>query len=87
MSNVERWMPEKLAKLFPELGPVEQFAVRWQYGQLGGFYAYLAEAIARADETNREALRKCFPLAVESIDRYQREPGWWVGIMKRAGVE
>ena len=64
----------------------EAFVCAWQYRLLGGFYATLADAIAKADSGNRARLMLAFPVETAAVTRFKTEPGWWPSIdPKREG--
>jgi hypothetical protein len=61
-----------------EFTDVEQFAIDWQYGRLGGFKEALVQPIMKADMHNIEMLRMGFPVEVEAIYNYQNIDGWMI---------
>ena len=69
-----------------ELSPVEQAAVKWQYGLYGDFYTDLFRAISRADTSNLAKLAKGFPVEVEAYWRYGNERGWWTSVQDKMGL-
>lgn len=63
----------------------QAFVVRWQLGALGDFSTLLANIIARADEHNREKLRKGFPMETYAIENWLR--GGMAAELRSLGLE
>tara|TARA_R100001594_G_scaffold547_1_gene2084 strand:+ start:680 stop:922 length:243 start_codon:yes stop_codon:yes gene_type:complete len=62
----------------------ERFICDWQYGHLGGFSSSLIDAIRRADENNRERLRRGFPDEVLAYEQFSHTSGWWYLLQAKA---
>jgi hypothetical protein len=48
----------------------------YRRGMEGSFYTALFDAIYKADNQNKERLRKGFPEEVDAVFRVQNEPGY-----------
>lgn len=48
----------------------------YRHSMEGSFYTALFDAIYKADNQNKEKLRKGFPEEVEAVSRVQNEPGY-----------
>ena len=62
----------------------ERFIFDWQYRRLGGFSLSLIVAIRRADEHNRERLRRGFPDEVSAYEQFSGSSGWWDQVQAKA---
>ena len=59
--------------------------VEWQYRLHGDFKKALWNAIAYADDSNLELLRRGFPLEVSAFLKFHRQSGYWRATVKLAG--
>jgi len=53
-----------------EFDAADKWVVKWQFGQLGGFYSALFDAIKQADGSNLNRLALGFPEQVEGFRRW-----------------
>lgn len=73
-----------MSKLFDGMTDEEDFVLQWQYRYCGGFNRQLAELICKADLTNRERIRKGFPMEVSAMEKYLELEGWWFKVQQKA---
>lgn len=59
------------------LDVLQTIAIKWQFNIFGGFFSALMLLIAKADDFNRERLRRGFPDHVKAYELFINEPGWW----------
>ena len=66
-----------------EFDDLEQTALMWQYGMLGGFKTTLMKLISIADTSNLMKLSKSFPHEVLVYTMYVNTEGWWQDVDSR----
>ncbi len=59
------------------LDVLQTIVIKWQFNMLGGFFSALMLLIAKADDFNKERLRRGFPDHVKAYELFTNEPGWW----------
>ena len=74
----------KVLLMSDQLTKGERFIWNWQYRRLGGFASSLIDAIRRADEHNRERLRRGFPDEVSAYEQFSHTSGWWDKAQRKA---
>jgi len=60
--------------------------IHWQYGGLSGFKKIRWDAIACADLGHLNLLAQAFPEQVQAYRNYGHTPGYWPGVLERAGL-
>jgi hypothetical protein len=60
--------------------------IQWQYGGMGEFKKHLWDAISVADLGHLNLLAQAFPEQVQAYRNYGHTPGYWPGVLERAGL-
>ena len=62
----------------------EKFIWEWQYRRLGGFDSLIAQALAKADNSNLKRLKKAFPEYTKAMINFHTKDNWWADVESRA---